>query len=150
MLIETGCLSVRTAACSHTCRNWPASKKSRGPSPLEVEPADPSVIVEALPDQVMARYQLQFHRPEVNFFEWHATGCDLGVVPAPIVFDWEFELVQPSEQTTSIFSRQLGHRPLGSHLVWAQSVSVHRSGSVAPMSSAMIAGVGRRLLHKPR
>src|SRR3977135_1347579 len=111
-LRETGCSSSSLAVCTHTCGNRPASQKSRRPGPLEIEPTDPAVAVENLTDQMEARHQLGFHRPEVDFSERHATGCDLGIVPTSIVVDWEFKFGQRSEQTISIFSWQLCNRRL--------------------------------------
>jgi len=35
---------------------------------LEVEPADPAIAVEDLPDQIEVWHQLGFHRPEIGFF----------------------------------------------------------------------------------
>jgi hypothetical protein len=80
---------------------------------LEIEPTDPAITIEDLSDQIEARHQLGFHRPKVDLFERHATGGDLGIVPAPIVSDWECKLGQRSEQTISVFSRQLCRRRLG-------------------------------------
>jgi hypothetical protein len=72
---------------------------------LEVEPADPAIAVEDLPDQIEAWHYLRFHGLKIDLFKRHSTGCDLGIVPPSIVFDWEFELGQRSEQTISVLSR---------------------------------------------
>ena len=99
---------MESAACDRS-----ACQKARRPGPLEVEATDAAVAVEDLSDQIEARRQLGFHRPEIDLFERYSTSCDLGIVPASIVFDWEFELGQRGKQAISVFSRQLRDRCLG-------------------------------------
>ena len=67
--VEINGMFIRgTAVCPHTCGNCPASWKSRSPSPLEAEPADQSVTVEKLSNEIESRYQIGLHIPEVDFF----------------------------------------------------------------------------------
>jgi hypothetical protein len=77
---------------------------------LEVEPADPTIAVEDLPNQVEAWYKLGFHRPETDFFERDSSRCHFCVVPAAILYNGKSELRERLNETIAILSRQLADR----------------------------------------
>jgi hypothetical protein len=77
---------------------------------LEVEPADPTIAVEDLPNQIEAWHKLGFHRPEIDFFERDPSRCHFCVVPAAILYNGKSELRERLKEMIAILSRQLADR----------------------------------------
>ena len=97
---------------------------------MKVEPADPTVAVEDLPDQIETRHQLGFHRPEIDLFERDPARCDFCIVPPAIPLDGKSKPRERLEQTISVFSRQLRDRRLWDRIRYEeQSASANRSGN---------------------
>jgi hypothetical protein len=74
---------------------------------LEVEPSDPAIAVEYLPDQIEARHQLGFHRPEIDLFEWDSSRCHFCVIPASILYDGKSKSRKRFEEMIAILLREL-------------------------------------------